>query len=278
MPTMSLEKSLKSWWKHQRRWSYKLTLNHKRTICCGVLIPLGLYAWCTCSTLSKHKKIKKLFHNASFRGGWESRRSEVPYPPDITYLPPLTQPTNEAPDDSYGGYVENSEDDRVERECTSKDGISGAKVTQMSKVGLSWVLLNDVHCTHSQQPLTAVVYLSPATSTSNANFLTHSHRHANGSPPVTMSNLPLDIDWLIYSHSFLPSCFHVFGEYTEPFSITHSSVISQLVEIFRKCFPNICHDLTSSSMTFLVVSWLVLYSLSHFLDLSIGPAALVWSL
>ena len=56
---------------------------------------------------------------------------------DITYLPPLTQPTNEAPDDSYGGYVENSEDDRVERECTSKDGISGAKVTQMSKVGLS---------------------------------------------------------------------------------------------------------------------------------------------
>ena len=91
----------------------------------------------THSTLSKHKKIKDIFHKASFRGGWESRRSEVPDPPEIRYLPPLTQPTNEAPDDSYGGHVEDSKEDRVERECVSKDGISAAKVAQMSKVGQS---------------------------------------------------------------------------------------------------------------------------------------------
>lgn len=40
-------------------------------------------------------------------------------------------------------------------------------------------------------------------------------------------------------------CTPVSGEYTEPLSIMHSSTISQLSDIFRKCVLGLCDDSTS---------------------------------
>ncbi|KAK7681505.1 hypothetical protein QCA50_015237 [Cerrena zonata] len=180
------------------------------------------------SSSEVHSKKAKLNSPHGFRQGWSPR--ETPH----VKIEPGTE--SQQPGNIYSGFVsDNDNDDSAEGSAAPRNGVPASQVAKSIK------------------PL-AIVKYKPASASPSTATLGRAPRRANGSPSVTMAHLPADIDPVIWTKHFIPTCIDILGEHHEPFFMTDPEIIHQIAQAFVVCFPGLKHEITIESMVFKVLS------------------------
>ncbi|KAK7684397.1 hypothetical protein QCA50_012344 [Cerrena zonata] len=178
------------------------------------------------------KKAKPSQHG--FREGWKPHRDSPPIKVEKVDVR-VDAPT-------YGGYVEDDDDDdAVEGSAAAHDGVAARKVVNNTK-SLATVKFKPA------------VITQPNVTTLASTEIPRAPRRPNGSKTPVMTNLPLDISRTIWTKHFIPSCFDILGEHTDPFILLGEDIIQQIATVFHVCFPDLKHEVTVDSVIFAVLS------------------------